>query len=40
MSNTAEYGEYVSSKRILETNTKEEMKVALTDVQSGMFKMQ
>ena len=37
ISNTAEYGEYVSGKRIVDSKTKEKMKEVLKDVQSGKF---
>ena len=38
ISNTAEYGEYVSGPRILPyTETKERMKAVLKDIQSGKF---
>ena len=37
VSNTAEYGEYVSGPRIVTEETKKEMKRVLTDIQSGKF---
>ena len=37
ISNTAEYGEYVSGKRIVDNKTKEKMKSVLKDIQSGKF---
>ena len=37
ISNTAEYGDYVSGKRIINKNTREEMKRILDDIQSGRF---
>jgi ketol-acid reductoisomerase len=37
VSNTAEYGEYVSGPRIVTTETKAEMKRILSDIQSGRF---
>ena len=37
ISNTAEYGEYVSSKKIIDSKTKERMKEVLNDIQSGKF---
>ena len=37
ISNTAEYGEYVSGPRIITPETKAEMKRVLTDIQSGTF---
>lgn len=37
ISNTAEYGDYVSGPRIITSETKEEMKRILTDIQSGKF---
>ena len=37
MSNTAEYGEYVSGPRIINAETKAEMKRVLDDIQSGKF---
>jgi len=37
ISNTAEYGEYVSGPRIITAQTKAEMKRVLADIQSGRF---
>jgi len=37
ISNTAEYGEYVSGPRIVTRETKAEMKRVLDDIQSGRF---
>ncbi|GAB5447362.1 ketol-acid reductoisomerase [Gymnodinialimonas sp.] len=37
ISNTAEYGEYVTGPRIITDETKAEMKKVLTDIQSGTF---
>ena len=37
ISNTAEYGEYVSGPRVITPETKAEMKRILTDIQSGKF---
>src|SRR5471032_796551 len=37
ISNTAEYGEYVSGPRIVTDETKKEMKRVLNDIQSGKF---
>jgi ketol-acid reductoisomerase len=37
ISNTAEYGEYVSGPRIITEQTKAEMKRVLSDIQSGRF---
>ncbi|MGN6102909.1 MAG: ketol-acid reductoisomerase [Devosia sp.] len=37
ISNTAEYGEYVSGPRIINSQTKEEMKAILKDIQTGKF---
>src|SRR5690348_15638448 len=37
ISNTAEYGEYVSGPRIVTEETKKEMKRVLNDIQSGKF---
>ena len=37
ISNTAEYGEYVSGKRVVDGKTKEKMKEVLKDIQSGKF---
>jgi len=39
-SNTAEYGEYVSGKKIIDNKTKERMKEILKDIQSGNFTKQ
>jgi len=40
ISNTAEYGEYVSGKKIIDNKTKERMKEILKDIQSGNFAKQ
>ena len=40
ISNTAEYGEYVSGKKIVDKKTKERMKEVLKDIQSGKFTKQ
>ena len=40
ISNTAEYGEYVSGKKIIDSKTKETMKAILKDIQSGKFAKQ
>ena len=40
ISNTAEYGEYVSGKRIIDSDTKKRMKEVLADIQSGKFTKQ
>jgi len=40
ISNTAEYGEYVSGKKIIDGKTKERMKEILKDIQSGKFAKQ
>jgi len=40
ISNTAEYGEYVSGKKIVDAKTKERMKEVLNDIQSGKFAKQ
>ena len=40
ISNTAEYGEYVSGKKIIDGNTKKRMKEILSDIQSGKFAKQ
>jgi ketol-acid reductoisomerase len=40
ISNTAEYGEYVSGPRIITSETKAEMKRVLADIQSGRFTSQ
>ncbi len=37
ISNTAEYGDYVSGPRLITKDTKEEMKNILTDIQNGTF---
>jgi ketol-acid reductoisomerase len=37
ISNTAEYGEYVTGPRIITAETKSEMRRVLTDIQSGTF---
>jgi ketol-acid reductoisomerase len=37
ISNTAEYGEYISGPRIITPDTKAEMKRVLSDIQSGKF---
>ena len=37
ISNTAEWGEYVSGPRIITSETKAEMKRVLADIQSGKF---
>jgi ketol-acid reductoisomerase len=37
ISNTAEYGEYVSGPRVVNAETKAEMKRVLTDIQDGTF---
>ncbi len=37
ISNTAEYGEYVTGPRIITDETKAEMKRVLTDIQTGRF---
>jgi ketol-acid reductoisomerase len=37
ISNTAEWGEYVSGPRIITAETKAEMKRVLTDIQTGKF---
>ncbi len=37
ISNTAEYGEYVSGKKIVDDKTKQRMKEVLKDIQSGKF---
>ena len=37
VSNTAEYGEYVSGPRVVNAETKAEMKRILNDIQSGKF---
>jgi len=40
ISNTAEYGEYISGKKIIDSKTKERMKEILKDIQSGKFAKQ
>ena len=40
ISNTAEYGEYVSGRKIVDPKTKERMKEVLKDIQSGKFTKQ
>ena len=37
ISNTAEYGDYVSGKRVITNDTRKEMKAILKDIQSGKF---
>ncbi|TLP48474.1 MULTISPECIES: ketol-acid reductoisomerase [Cohaesibacter] len=37
ISNTAEYGEYVTGPRVITSDTKAEMKKVLTDIQDGTF---
>jgi len=37
VSNTAEYGEYVTGPRIITTQTREEMRRVLSDIQTGKF---
>ncbi len=37
ISNTAEYGDYVSGPRVVEDDTKAKMKAVLADIQSGKF---
>jgi ketol-acid reductoisomerase len=37
ISNTAEYGEYVSGPRVITPETKKAMKAILTDIQTGRF---
>lgn len=37
ISNTAEYGDYVSGPRVITADTKKEMKAILTDIQTGKF---
>ena len=37
ISNTAEYGDYVSGKRLINSETKKEMKNILSDIQNGIF---
>ena len=40
ISNTAEYGEYITGKKIIDDKTKERMKEVLKDIQSGKFAKQ
>ena len=40
ISNTAEYGEYITGKKIIDSKTKERMKEVLKDIQSGKFARQ
>jgi len=40
ISNTAEYGEYITGKKIIGSNTKEKMKEVLKDIQTGKFAKQ
>ena len=40
ISNTAEYGEYISGKKVIDNQTKERMKEILKDIQSGKFAKQ
>ena len=40
ISNTAEYGEYIAGKKIIDSKTKERMKEVLKDIQSGKFAKQ
>ena len=40
ISNTAEYGEYLSGKKIVDSKTKERIKEVLKDIQSGKFTRQ
>ena len=40
VSDTAEYGDYVSGPRVITSKTKKEMKKILTDIQSGRFAKQ
>ena len=37
ISNTAEYGDYVSGKRVITKDTRKEMKAILNDIQTGKF---
>ncbi|HAY06861.1 MAG TPA: ketol-acid reductoisomerase, partial [Hyphomonas sp.] len=37
ISNTAEYGEYVTGPRVVNSATKAEMKKVLEDIQNGTF---
>tara|TARA_B100000959_G_scaffold282543_1_gene349207 strand:+ start:551 stop:1570 length:1020 start_codon:yes stop_codon:yes gene_type:complete len=40
ISNTAEYGEYITGKKIIDAKTKERMKEVLKDIQTGKFAKQ
>ena len=40
ISNTAEYGEYITGKKIIDSKTKERIKEVLKDIQSGKFAKQ
>lgn len=40
ISNTAEYGEYISGKKVIDNKTKERMKEILINIQSGRFAKQ
>ena len=40
ISNTAEYGEYITGKKIIDSKTKKKMKEVLKDIQSGKFAKQ
>jgi len=40
ISNTAEYGEYITGKKIIDSKTKERMKEILKDIQTGKFARQ
>ena len=40
ISNTAEYGEYITGKKIIDSKTKARMKEVLKDIQSGKFAKQ
>jgi len=40
ISNTAEYGEYITGKKIIDSSTKKKMKEVLHDIQSGKFAKQ
>jgi len=40
ISNTAEYGEYITGKKIIDEKTKERMKEVLKDIQTGKFAKQ
>ena len=40
ISNTAEYGEYITGKKIVDSKTKQRMKEVLKDIQSGKFAKQ